>query len=220
VGHIWPGDDSWEPISGSSKHLVICLANQKKFTLLDDAFPTKSFVIASYPRQPVWTFVAVQHHTCKTGAVLADVRWASSTARHEEAVPALWASSLLSEFPGDPAAAHWALGRPEFEKLDAVLAPIRSTFSPPSRQPICPGSFPCHPRTPRAAAPRRSRSTGRSRTGRPTPHLIFCRRSSPALHPTHATSPPSPRASNTSPGARSRRSTAPHGCTPAPSIPG
>ena len=34
------GDDSWEPISGLPKHLVIRLAKQKKFTLPDDAFPT------------------------------------------------------------------------------------------------------------------------------------------------------------------------------------
>jgi len=55
--------------------------------------------------------------------MLVDVRWASPAASHEETVPALWASFLLAEFPDDPPAAHWALGRPAFEKLDAVWGP-------------------------------------------------------------------------------------------------
>jgi len=42
---------------------------------------------------------------------------AASTA---DTVPTFWASSLLSEFPEDPPAARWALGRPAFETLDAV----------------------------------------------------------------------------------------------------
>jgi len=50
--------------------------------------------------------VAVQQHTDETGAVLVDVRWTSATASHEETVPALWASSLLAEFPDDPPPAH------------------------------------------------------------------------------------------------------------------
>jgi len=52
--------------------------------------------------------------------MLVDVRWASPAASYEGTVPALWASSLLAEFPDDPPAARWALGRPAFEKLDAV----------------------------------------------------------------------------------------------------
>ena len=114
------GDDSWEPIPGLPKHLVIRLAKQKKFTLPDDAFPTSPAVLAPCPPQPDWVCVAVQQHTDETGAVLVDARWNSATTSHEETVPPLWASSLLAEFPDDPPPAHWALGRPAFEKLDAA----------------------------------------------------------------------------------------------------
>ena len=117
------GDDSWEPISGLPKHLAIRLAKQKNFTLPDDAFPTTPVVLAPCPRQPDWVCVAVQQHTDETGAMLVDVRWTSATSSHEETVPALWASSLLGEFPDDPPPAHWALGRPAFEKLDAAWGP-------------------------------------------------------------------------------------------------
>jgi len=44
------GDDSWEPISGLPKHLVIRLAKQKKLTLPDDSFPTTPVVLAPPPR--------------------------------------------------------------------------------------------------------------------------------------------------------------------------
>jgi len=67
--------------------------------------------------------VAVHQYTDKTGTVLVDVRWTSATTSHEETVPALWASSLLAEFPDDPPPAHWALGRPAFEKRDAAWGP-------------------------------------------------------------------------------------------------
>jgi len=68
------GDDSWEPILGLPKHLVIRLAKQKKFTLPDDAFPTTPFVLSPCPRRPDWVCVTVQEHTDETGAVLFDVR--------------------------------------------------------------------------------------------------------------------------------------------------
>jgi len=67
------GDDSWEPISGLPKHLVIRLATQKNFTLPEDAFPTTPVVLAPCPRQPEWVCVSVQQHTDETGAVLVDV---------------------------------------------------------------------------------------------------------------------------------------------------
>jgi len=117
------GDDSWEHISGLPKHLVIRLAQQKKFTLPDDAFPTTPVVLAPCPRRPDWVCVAVQQHTDETGAVLVDVRGTSPTTSHEETFPALWACSLLAEFPDDLPPAHWALGRPAFENLDAVWGP-------------------------------------------------------------------------------------------------
>jgi len=117
------GDDSWEPMSGLPKHRVIRLAKQKKFTLADDAFPTTPVFLSPCPRQRDWGCVAVQQHTDETGAVLVDVRWTSPTTSHEETVPALWAPSLLSEFPEDRPPAHWALGRPAFEKIDAVWGP-------------------------------------------------------------------------------------------------
>jgi len=117
------GADSWEPTSGLPKHLVIRLAKQKKFTLPDDAFPTTPVVLAPCPRQPDWVCVAVLQHTDETGAVHVDVRWTSPATSHEMTVPALWASSLLAELPDDPPPAHWALGRPAFEKLDAAWGP-------------------------------------------------------------------------------------------------
>jgi len=117
------GDDSWEPISGFPKHLIIRLAKQKNFTLPNEAFPTTPVVLAPCPPQPDWVCVAVQQHTGETGAVLVDVRWTSPTTSHEETVPALWASSLLAEFPDDAPPAHWAMGRPAFEKLDAIWGP-------------------------------------------------------------------------------------------------
>ena len=117
------GDDSWEPISGLPKHLVICLAKQKKFKLPDDAFPKTPFALAPCPRQPDWVCVAVQQHTDETSAVPVDVRWTSPKTGHEETVHAFWPSSLLAEFPDDPLAAHWALGRPAFKKLDAAWGP-------------------------------------------------------------------------------------------------
>jgi len=117
------GDDSWEPISGLPKHLVIRLAKQKKFTIPEDAFPTTPVVLAPCPPQPDWVCVAVQQHTDESGAVLVDVRWTSATASLEETVPALWASSLLAEFHDDPPPAYWALGRPAFDKLDAAWGP-------------------------------------------------------------------------------------------------
>jgi len=117
------GDDSWEPISGLPKHLVIRLAKQKKFTLPDDAYPTTPVVLAPCPRQLDWVCVAVQQHTDETGAVIVDVRWTSATTSHEETVPALWASSLLADFFDDPPPAHWELGRPAFEKPDAAWGP-------------------------------------------------------------------------------------------------
>jgi len=98
-------------------------------------------------------------------------------------------------------------------------APIRSSCSAPPRQPICPGSCPFPPRTPRAAAPRRFLSTGQSRTCGPTPPFPFYHKSSPESRPAHVTSPSSPRASNTSPGGRSPHATAPRGCNSAPPIP-
>jgi len=75
-------------------------------TLPDEAFPTMPVVLAPSPRQPNWVGVAVQQHTDDTGAMLVDVRWASPAASHEETVPALWASSILAEFPDDPPAAN------------------------------------------------------------------------------------------------------------------
>jgi len=117
------GDGSWEPISGFPKHLVIRLAKQKKFTLPDDAFPTTPVVLTPCPRQPDWVCAAVQQHTDETGAVLVDVRWTSPKTSHEETVPALWASSLLAEFPDDAPPAHWSRGLPGFEKFDAVWGP-------------------------------------------------------------------------------------------------
>ena len=117
------GDDSWEPISGLLKHLVIRLAEQKKLTLPDDAFPTTPVVLSPCPRQPDWVCVAVQQHTDERGAVLVDVRWTSATISHEKTVPALRASSFLAEFPDDQPPAHWALGRAAFEKLDAAWGP-------------------------------------------------------------------------------------------------
>jgi len=117
------GDDSWEPISGLPKHPVIRLAKQNKFTLPDDAFPTTPVVLAPCPRHPDWACVAVQQHADETGAVLVDVRWTSATTSHEETAPARWASSLLAEFPDDPPPAHWALGRPAIENLDAAWGP-------------------------------------------------------------------------------------------------
>ena len=117
------GGDSWEPISGLPKHLVIRLAKQKKLTLPDDAFPTTPVVLSPCPRQPDWVCAAVQQHTDETGAVIVGVRWTPSTASHEETFPTLWASSFLAEFPDDPPTAHWALGRLILEKLDAVWGP-------------------------------------------------------------------------------------------------
>jgi len=69
------GGDSWEPISGLPKHLVIRMAKQKTLTLPDDAFPTTPVVLAPCPRQPDWVCVAVQQDTDGRGAVLVDVRW-------------------------------------------------------------------------------------------------------------------------------------------------
>jgi len=100
---------------------------QKTFTRPDDAFPTTPVVLALSPRQPDWVCVAVQQHTDETGAMLMDVRWASPAASHEETVPALWASSLLAEFPDDPPAAIWALGRPPSRNSTRSGAPIGST---------------------------------------------------------------------------------------------
>jgi len=116
--------DSWVPISGLPKHLVIRLAKHKNLTLPDDAFPTTPVVLAPCPRQPDWVCVAVQQHTDERGAVLVDVRWTSATTSHEKTVPALWASSLLAEFPDDPPPAHWALGRAAFENIDAAWGPL------------------------------------------------------------------------------------------------
>jgi len=117
------GDDSWKPVSGLPKHLVIRLAKQIKFTLPDDAFPTTPVVLAPSPRQPDWVCVAVQQHTDETGAVLLDVRWASPTASRENTAHFFWAASLLSKVPDHPPATHWALGRPALENFDAVWGP-------------------------------------------------------------------------------------------------
>jgi len=105
------------------KHLVIRLAKQKSFTLPDDAFPMTPVVLAPCAQQLDWVCAAVQQHTKETGAVRVDVRRKSPKTRHEKTLRSLWASSLLAEFPDDPPPAHWALGRPAFEKLDAVWGP-------------------------------------------------------------------------------------------------
>ena len=117
------GDDSWEPIPGLLRHLVIRLAKQKTFTLPDAVFPTTPVVLAPCPGQPDSVCVAVQQHTDGTGAVLVDVRWTSATNSPEGTVPALWASSLLAKIPNVPPPTRWALGRPAFEKLDAAWGP-------------------------------------------------------------------------------------------------
>jgi len=91
-----------------AKQHFIRSAQQKKFTLADDAFSTTPVVLSPCPRQLAWVCVAVEQHFDETCAVLDDVLWASWTASHEETAPSLWVSSLLAEFRENSPAAHWA----------------------------------------------------------------------------------------------------------------
>lgn len=120
---VGTGDDSWEPISGLPKHLVVRVAKKRTFTLLDNAFPTTAVVLAPDARQPTRVCVALQHHIDDAGAILVDVRWASPSGIHEEATRALWMSFLFAAHTDALSFAISALRRPTFLQLDTLRGP-------------------------------------------------------------------------------------------------
>jgi len=142
------GDDSWEPISGLPKHLVIRLAEQKNFMLPDDAFPTTPVVLARARGNPIGS-------ASRSSSTLTRLAPCSSMSAGSPRQLATRRLSLPFGHPpssrSSPMTHHLPTGHwdaPHARDSMRPGAPIRSTCSPPPQQPSCPGSCPLPPRTP------------------------------------------------------------------------